>query len=103
MLENFRNKMRSLSKNKHVMNKVIFSTNWFDLFEIKNKFLNSLKLAKTLIFLESKICLLESIRFKFFGKGTTLILTSLLINFTFFEHENKIVDKRKNLVIFFMV
>ena len=25
MLENFRNKMRSLSKNKHVMNKVIFS------------------------------------------------------------------------------
>ena len=68
-------------------------------FEIKsNRFCFSLESIKTLIFFGSRMYLFDSTTSTFFGKGTTLILTSLSIYFTFFEHESSSKVKRKILV-----
>ena len=68
-------------------------------FEIKsNRFSFSLESIKILIFFGSKMYLFDSTTSTFFGKGTTLILTSLSTYFTFFEHESTVRDKRKILV-----
>ena len=68
-------------------------------FEIKsNRFLLSSESINTLIFFGSKMYLFDSTTSTFFGKGTTLILISLSIYFTFFEHESTSRDKIKILV-----
>ena len=68
-------------------------------FEIKSKRSSfSLESIKTVIFFGSRMYLFDFTTSTFFGKGTTLILISLSIYFTLFEHENSSKVKRKILV-----